>query len=103
MVGGGHDHRSPSPFTHQSDLRFHLPQRQSAVMLAARPIAVSEMVHQIPALPHRAAANGTMGTRAAVNDDDAIIGGNVSPAPPSAPSSTISAQIPSCDSAAIRK
>ena len=87
----------------QSDLLFHRPHRQSAVMLAARPIAVSEIVHQMPALPQRAAAIGTIGTRAAVNEDDAIIGGNVSPAPPSAPSSTISAQITSCESAAMRR
>jgi hypothetical protein len=72
-------------------------------MLAARPIAVREIVHQMPALPHRAAVNGTIGTRAAVNADDAIIGGSVSPAPPNAPSSTISAQITNCEIAAMRK
>jgi len=72
-------------------------------MLTARPIAVSEIVHQMPPLPHRAAASGTSGMRAAVNDDDATMGGNVYPAPPSAPSSTISAQMPSCEIAARRR
>ena len=89
--------------SHHTDLRFHRPSRQSPIMLSARPIAVTDIAHQIPALPHRLAITGTSGTRDAVNADDAIIGGSVSPAPPSAPSSTISAQMPNCEMAAIRK
>ena len=72
-------------------------------MLRARPIAVTEIAHQIPVLPQRLAITGTSGTRDAVKTDDAIIGDSVSPAPPRAPSSTISAQMPNCEIAAMRR
>ena len=41
--------------------------------------------------------------RSAVIAVEVIIGGNVAPAPPSAPSSTISAVMNSCEIAAIRR
>ena len=37
---------------HQIDLRFQPPFRHNATIATPRPIAVSEITHQIPALPH---------------------------------------------------
>ena len=62
-----------------------------------------EMTHQMPALPHRFAAHAASGMRDAVSAVDASIGGTVSPAPPNAPSSTISEHTTSCEIAAMRK
>ena len=74
-----------------------------AIIPTARSSAVSEIVHQRPAIPQRADAHAAIGMRLAVITVDVSIGGSVAPAPPSAPSSTISAQMPSCDSAAMRR
>src|SRR5919202_4090685 len=87
----------------QRDLRFQRPERQSIIIPTARPIAVSEITHQMPLLPHRAAAQAASGILATVIVLEVNIGGSVSPAPPSAPSSTISAQTKSCETAATRR
>src|SRR5678815_1000256 len=83
--------------------RFHPPARHNTIIATARPIAVRDITHQIPALPHLVAAHAARGPRSAVSAVDVSIGGTVSPAPPSAPSRTISAQTASCDTAAIRR
>ena len=75
----------------QSDLRFQRPARQRPAIATPRPIAVNEITPQIPALPQRFAAQPARGIRDAVSAVDVNIGGTVSPAPPSAPSKTISA------------
>ena len=85
------------------ELRFQRPARQIPIIANARPRAVSEITHQRPVVPHRAAAHAASGIRLAVIAVDVSIGARVCPAPPSAASSTISAQIPSCDTAAMRR
>src|SRR5919198_5555594 len=60
----------------QRDLRFHRPTRQRQTMATALPIAVIEIVHQMPTLPQRSAAILTKGMRDAVNALEAIIGGS---------------------------
>ena len=59
-------------------------------------MAVSEITHQMPVVPHTAAAHTASGTRASVIAVEVIIGGSVHPAPPSAPSSTVSPLTTSC-------
>src|SRR5687768_7602971 len=86
-----------------TDLCFHPPARQSATIASPRAIAVIEMTHQIPALPHWDAAHAANGMREMVIVVEATIGATVCPAPPSAPSNTISAQIASCEMAAMRR
>src|SRR5687768_5788089 len=65
--------------------------------------AVAEIVHQIPLVPHCAAAQAASGIREAVSAVDVNIGGNVYPAPPIAASSTISHAMTRLDSAAMRR
>jgi hypothetical protein len=53
-------------------------------------------------VPNWDAAHAAIGMRLAVIAVEVSMGARVYPAPPSAPSSTISAQIPSCEMAAMR-
>ena len=57
--------------------RFHRPPAQIAAIASARPMAVIEMTHQIPVVPHRAAAHTASGMRAAVIAVDVTIGATV--------------------------
>ena len=84
------------------ELAFQRPARQIASIATARPSAVSEIAHHTPALPQCNAAQAASGMRLAVITVEVSIGASVYPAPPSAPSRTISAQMPSCDTAARR-
>jgi hypothetical protein len=61
------------------------------------------MVHQIPVVPHCAAAHAASGIREAVSAVEVSIGGSVYPAPPIAASRTISQAITRLESAAIRR
>ena len=59
------------------DLRFQRPSRQSTIMAMPRAVAVRQITHQIPSMPHRNAAHAANGIRRAVSVVDASIGGKV--------------------------
>src|SRR6476619_6673311 len=86
-----------------TDLCFQPPERQRMIIAIPRAAAVNEIVHQKTSTPHRSADHHASGMRSAVSAVDVSIGGTVCPAPPSAPSSTTSAQLASWEIDAIRK
>lgn len=85
MIGGIYDRASfvathrlrRVPSVDYTDLRFQPPARQSTIIASARPIAVSEITHQIPTLPHRDAAHAASVMRETVIAVDDNIGATV--------------------------
>src|SRR5688500_20321101 len=65
-----------------TDVRDQRPTRQRATIAMPRAAAVAEIVHQIPVVPHCAAAHAASGMREAANAVDVGIGGKGQPAPP---------------------
>src|SRR5688500_7506116 len=62
-----------------TDVRDQRPVRQRATIAMPRAAAVAEIVHQIPEVPHCAAAHAASGIREAVRADEVSIGGRVDP------------------------